>query len=159
MRWDGKCSFSKKKNGHSALCRERLEGLRGVQWSGSWDFPKGACCSIWIQKLQAMVPRIFRSTWEFQIIKNVSVILCFLLGISFPLSDCLLLNRDPPYARVVWLCWGWSPWQSLKSVKKHLNEVWRVFCLSNQPCFLFSAHLGIVLLIIVLQLGSQTQWG
>lgn len=43
-------------------------------------FPQGVCCSICIQKLQVVVPRLLRSTWEFQAIKNMSLILCLYWG-------------------------------------------------------------------------------
>lgn len=31
-------------------------------------------------------------------------------GITFLWSDSLLLKRNPPYTRVVGLCWGWFQW-------------------------------------------------
>lgn len=44
--------------------------------------------------------------------------------------------------------------------KKTFQMRFRVLsALVNPSCFLFSAHLGIVLLIIVLQLDSQTERG
>lgn len=82
------------------------------------------------------------------------------LGISFPLSHSLLL---PSANQSSLLHLGGVnvlglllvvPSRAL-SLQKSLAVVCRAFCL-NQLCFLFSVHLGIILLIMVLKLGSQT---